>query len=193
MPDLAETIRASSIALVALVVVSVAAVAVLSGRRVRAGAAPRAATARSAIDVGLFAMIIAVLLVTFAPTGQYEARQLHLLPFADFVSTASSQGVLDAASQAIANVALFVPLGFLVPARWRRLDGWARVLGATACFSAAIEVLQFALGSGHTSSIDDVVWNTLGGLLGYSLLRGFRHIRRRSTSRPRASLGRASG
>ena len=193
MGELAQTITASAFALIALAVASAIAGAVLSRRRMRARMPTRAAVAGSALDVAAVAGVLAVLVITFAPTGQYEARAVHLLPFSDFASMASSDGVLSAIAQALANIALFVPLGLVVPARWPPLDAWARVLGASAAFSASIEVVQFAVGSGHTSSTDDVLWNTLGGLLGYALLRGARRIRRRAPSgRPGPSLSRAS-
>ncbi|MFJ8231364.1 VanZ family protein [Streptomyces sp. NPDC094448] len=65
----------------------------------------------------------------------------------------------------IANAVMFVPLGALFA--FRR----DRVRAATAiawCFAAsvAIEALQLAMAAGRTVDIDDVLFNTLGGVLG---------------------------
>jgi len=79
--------------------------------------------------------------------------------------------------EALANVALFVPLGVLV-LLWRPGWGWlastAVALGATV----AIEVLQQALRPERFASIDDVVANTAGGAIGGLLVVTSRAIRR---------------
>lgn len=72
-------------------------------------------------------------------------------------------GLTDEAS---GNVVLFVPFGLLFPlvaARWR----WFSVPLAVG-LSAAIELTQHLL-SWRTPSIDDVKWNSLGALIGFSL------------------------
>jgi len=181
--ELVQTIRESAFGLIALLAVSSLAVGALARHRRRAGMVARSAVVRSSLDVAAVALVIAVLVLTFAPSGQYQSREIHLLPFADFRSTVSTRGVLNALAQATGNMALFVPLGLVIPLRWTRLDGWVSVAAAAAAFSASIETVQFVLGSGHTASTDDVVWNTLGALLGYSLLR----VARRMRSRRRAS------
>ena len=65
--------------------------------------------------------------------------------------------------QIVANVAVFVPLGFLLGL----LTGWKGVL-AGAGFSLLIELLQLLLRRG-VFEFDDLFHNTLGALLGVSL------------------------
>ena len=63
----------------------------------------------------------------------------------------------------IANVALFIPLGFLLPMSFRRLKWWAVDLiglGATCL----VELVQPWLG--RTGDLDDVITNALGAVIG---------------------------
>ena len=72
----------------------------------------------------------------------------------------------------IANVAMFVPLGLLVGVLFGRHHwGWAVGVGFAA--SSAIEVGQFVLLPGRYGTIDDVIANTLGALVGALLAGAF--------------------
>ncbi|HEY9617169.1 MAG TPA: VanZ family protein [Microcoleaceae cyanobacterium] len=71
----------------------------------------------------------------------------------------------------IANIVLFLPLGFGVSAKllnhkrlWR--PPWLVVLGCSAGLSLTVEMLQILLND-RTYALTDVLTNTLGGYLGY--------------------------
>ncbi|MFI8448516.1 VanZ family protein [Streptomyces erythrochromogenes] len=72
------------------------------------------------------------------------------------------------------NVVMFVPLGFLLPLLSHRLTRGSTVV-ACALASLGIELAQLlqyiALGHGRAVDINDLIANTLGGLLGYAALR----------------------
>lgn len=68
----------------------------------------------------------------------------------------------------LANVALFVPYGFLIPMIWRKLKWWAVwliCLGTTA----AVELLQPLVA--RTGDLDDVLTNFIGGIIGCSIAK----------------------
>lgn len=68
-------------------------------------------------------------------------------------------------TQILANVLMFVPLGFIYPIAFpktRRL--WKTTIGM-ALFSFLIEFIQYFIG--RCADIDDLVLNTMGGVLGY--------------------------
>lgn len=76
------------------------------------------------------------------------------------------------------NVALFVPLGLFV---YLALGRWVwRSTAACALISVCVELLQLHIWS-RSSDVDDVISNTLGGLLGalagYAVLRLIRNRR----------------
>ena len=65
------------------------------------------------------------------------------------------------------NVLIFAPLGLLPPLLWRRLRHLWAAVGLSAAVSCLIELLQLFFG--RSVDVDDVILNTLGGLLGYLL------------------------
>jgi glycopeptide antibiotics resistance protein len=70
-------------------------------------------------------------------------------------------------TDAIANIALFVPLGFALTMRRHRV--W-QVLVVSLCFSLLIELLQsVGFPPGRSPALADIVTNTLGGTLGAAL------------------------
>ncbi|WP_030221459.1 VanZ family protein [Streptomyces bikiniensis] len=90
----------------------------------------------------------------------------------------------------IPNVIMFVPLGFLLPLLSPGLTR-GRTTALCALASLAIEITQLlqyiALGNGRSVDVNDLVANTLGGLLGYAVLRAARR-----TTAARAVLDRLS-
>lgn len=97
-------------------------------------------------------------------TGFYDGPRplpLYLVPFVDY-------GFEDA----LINVAVFVPLGVLVPLLAVR-PGWWKVVATVAGASLAIELTQMATArlalGGHLADINDWMTNILGGMIGYGL------------------------
>lgn len=70
------------------------------------------------------------------------------------------------------NIAAFLPFGFFLPALFSRCNrAWITVL-CTASFSFLVELIQLFTRVG-SCDIDDLILNTLGGLLGYLLYRHY--------------------
>ena len=84
-----------------------------------------------------------------------------LVPFVDYE-----------VEDALINVAVFVPLGVLIPLLVAR-PRWRSVLAIAAGASLAIEFLQLAaqrfFGGGHIADINDVIFNVTGAALGFVL------------------------
>ena len=75
----------------------------------------------------------------------------------------------------VANVVLFIPLGFLLPMSFRRLRWWAVDLiglGATCL----VELVQPYLG--RTGDLDDIITNALGAVIGCIIAKIILSIRR---------------
>ena len=66
------------------------------------------------------------------------------------------------------NIILFVPLGFLLPRVFGRLQSWKSTLLCTVVIILCVEILQVITLLGYCD-IDDLILNTLGAALGYGL------------------------
>lgn len=64
------------------------------------------------------------------------------------------------------NVLIFVPFGFLLPVMSRKLKGFFNVLLLSLGLSLIVEVVQLAAQVG-SFDVDDLLLNTIGGVLGY--------------------------
>ena len=68
------------------------------------------------------------------------------------------------------NILGFMPAGFFIPMLWEEKKGFLFTVSVTFQMSLTVEVLQllFRVGS---FDVDDLILNTLGGILGYFLLK----------------------
>ena len=103
------------------------------------------------------ASLIAIAFATLLPQppGAVESH---------FCVVCGSYGTLDA----VLNVVLFAPLG--IGLALYGLRGKSSVV-AICVLSAAIEITQFLLIPGRDSTIGDVITNTLGGAIGFTMAR----------------------
>ncbi len=102
-----------------------------------------------------------------------KSRSLNLIPFKtirNFNYITSHQGFRWGISNTCGNLIVFIPLGYLLPTIIKKYEKFLYLLITVIFFSTFFEVFQyiFKLGS---SDIDDVILNTLGGIVGYALFR----------------------
>jgi glycopeptide antibiotics resistance protein len=121
--------------------------------------------------------------VTLTPTRMSRSRAeatvgIELHP--NLASLTCSSAILPRGSDARAfcvqnaagNVALFVPLGILIPLVWRHLRFWSGLQIAIA-LSFSIELIQYlsrAWGSYRSADVNDVFLNGVGACLGLVLV-----------------------
>ena len=74
-------------------------------------------------------------------------------------------------AEIVLNVLMFMPIGFLYGGS-KKKAGWIEALCIGLGFSVAIEAMQLLTRRG-VCSIDDVIHNTIGCLIGYGLFRLF--------------------
>lgn len=133
---------------------------------------PRTTSARTRIGTvivwtvwSLYLLVLLKLLLLSRPLG--SEHSLNLIPFAtisQYLSGGSAAVERFALANVIGNVAAFVPLGAYLSSM-RRNTGIRMNLLVVACASVAVEIVQGVFGLG-ASDIDDVLLNTLGGLIG---------------------------
>ena len=86
--------------------------------------------------------------------------EMYAVNFQLFESWADFQGLY------IANIIMFVPMGFLLPLLWANCSRlWKTVLFCFV-FSLVIELMQLL--NHRATDIDDLLMNTIGGAVGYA-------------------------
>ena len=78
---------------------------------------------------------------------------------------------LETLAELSGNVLLFAPLGFLLPLLVPTMRRWWQALAVGAGVSLLIELYQLAWPGVRKASVDDVLLNALGALLGFAALR----------------------
>ena len=148
----------------------------------------RAAT--EAVFVGYVAVMFYVVFMPL-PWRPYDTRLVsscvNLIPARTVVGIVRDFPGL-VIQQLLGNVALFVPLGFLLPLLGSRYRSLAMTAAVGLVASLGIELVQLALllalSARRSVDVDDVILNVTGACLGYLLWRvaqaGARTFRRRS-------------
>lgn len=85
---------------------------------------------------------------------------LNLIPFADMMTDLRST---------LLNVALFVPLGLMLPLIWEKFRAWKSTVLFGFGLSLAIELLQCL--TLRATDINDLITNTLGTCLGFLMAK----------------------
>jgi glycopeptide antibiotics resistance protein len=115
----------------------------------------------------LAAALLPIAVVTLSPRS--GSTVVELMPLAD-LREAVGERDLVLLLKSFANVLLFVPFGAALGLYDVSLPA---ALLAGVALSGAIEIAQFTVVPGRTSSVDDLVLNTVGAVLGYLLVAGF--------------------
>ena len=123
--------------------------------------------------------VVAVTIVpaTISGFNDSNATRLNIVPIINTVkeynlSLAEPDG--NATRAAIENITgnlmLFIPMGIFLPLLVKKIDSLKKLLITCLCCSFIIEMIQFFLrsfGTFRTADIDDVILNTVSGLLGW--------------------------
>lgn len=170
----------SGLVLAALVVViAVAVIAALYIIRKKRGVSGRLLSSRTLAALFLAAAAAVILYATLARSSGYGGRgNLHLLrAWYEAWNNYSLKNWLNL----LLNVAMFVPVGFLLPIIHRVFEKWYIMFGAALDSTLTIELTQLATGRGMFD-VDDIAANALGTMIGYCLIMIFRRARGRKKS-----------
>lgn len=126
-----------------------------------------------AVFCGYVAGMLSITLDLLYPSGEAMAvtTQVNLVPFHGIRIFLGNLGTFNGRINLFGNILMFAPMGFLLPALWRKKHPILFGTAGTALLSLVIELLQ--LTSYRYTDIDDLIMNTLGGLIGagfYTLL-----------------------
>jgi len=110
----------------------------------------------------------------------FKSRTIHLIPFEstyhslklaitnNFGPPHKAHYRYITARNIIGNILLFFPWGILAPLSFYYFQSLKRVLFSTVMLSVSAELLQFILVIG-VADVDDVIFNTIGSLIGFYL------------------------
>ena len=145
-----------------------------AGGRAGVGSGPRQLRRPAGwVRVATLVYIAALLVVTLVPIawlGRPDDYRPKVVPFEDILVELeeSPEGKL---ADLFGNVLLFAPLGFLLPLLVPAVRRWWAVLAVGAGISFLIELYQLTWPLVRKASVDDLLMNALGALVGFAALR----------------------
>ena len=100
-----------------------------------------------------------------------EIYRYNLVPFKEIERFWKHRDLLGMHSfyNLAGNVLGFVPAGFFIPMLWKKRRGLLFTVCVTFEMSLVVEILQLCFRVG-SFDVDDLILNTLGGILGFILL-----------------------
>lgn len=115
--------------------------------------------------IGLIMSIVGICLVTLMPTSN-DSDIVQLTPFASIMDLwyyATTEALINSV---LMNIVLFIPASFFLYIIIRK-----ELLTTILCLlmSVFIEMTQYLLPIGRITSIDDIILNTVGGIIGVIL------------------------
>jgi glycopeptide antibiotics resistance protein len=124
---------------------------------------------RSLFRLALVVYLCVVLWLTLGRLPGPKAP-VALVPLVDTWRQMRDLGNRGAAREVIGNVLLFIPLGFLLAASFRPLRRLLPGVAVAAGISLAIEAMQSLPSIGRSTSVDDLIFNTIGAAIGAAIL-----------------------
>jgi glycopeptide antibiotics resistance protein len=127
----------------------------------------------------VYICIVVVVRFTFCPFGKVDGRiqplmfdHQKILPFwlnlKPFIYLFDYPTIGDALLNLIGNTAMFIPLGIVWPAVFKKLNTHRKVITAGAGVSLIIELLQLPFYN-RATDIDDLILNSAGFIIGYGI------------------------
>ncbi len=111
--------------------------------------------------------------------------KLNLIPFNKITETQNviSRGIWSYfIVEVLGNIGMFIPIGFALPMLWKRYEKlWVTALTCLAA-SLFIELVQLITPL-RATDVDDLIMNTLGGIIGYLIYLLIRRLSKRATDK----------
>lgn len=129
--------------------------------------------------LNILAFVISVILILMVTLvfRQSEEKGISLVPFSSFVLAKMHSDIYH---ELIMNVILFLPIGLTAPYIFcdKAKHPVILTIGVAIVFSVLIELLQLVFMRGY-AEIDDVIFNSIGALLGsmsYMIVKAIQRI-----------------
>ncbi|MGL5756117.1 MAG: VanZ family protein [Paraclostridium sp.] len=123
-------------------------------------------------------MVIIFSLTGISPISGFhldiKINEISLIPFQGIIEMFQSGITSYWIINIIGNIVMFIPIGFLIPLLYDKLNSCIKVVLFGFVTSLIIELTQLFLIRG--TDIDDLILNTTGALLGYLVFIIFKNI-----------------
>jgi len=123
--------------------------------------------------VVLIEIVVLILCATVFLRETAESRDYCLVPLWSYAME-SQDLQYSMYVENLMNVLMFVPFGFALGCAFNDMS-WKKMMVVSLSMSAGIEILQYVMKKGF-AEVDDVMHNTVGCVIGYLLVKGFRII-----------------
>lgn len=98
---------------------------------------------------------------------EVEHCSINIMPFRTIIEfLTSGYNIKTITTNLVGNIAAFIPMGFLLPIVFNRMNRLRKVIYLSFLAALMIEFMQYILRVG-ASDIDDVILNVLGAIVGY--------------------------
>lgn len=106
---------------------------------------------------------------------------INIIPFKETIETLSDNtiSIMNPIRNIVGNILIFIPLGFLIPIINPNLKKIAKVTLIGFFASLSIEILQIFT-MGNVCDIDDVIFNTIGALIGIVIYKLFIKLKKQN-------------
>lgn len=94
-----------------------------------------------------------------------EERRVDMSPFRSYIFLIRDKNYFYLKQIAL-NILMTIPFGIIVPALWKNLRSFYKIIIRGFIFSFIIEITQFITARG-LFEFDDLINNTIGSILGY--------------------------
>lgn len=120
----------------------------------------------------LFLIYLMVLLrITVFRTSYSDMQNVNLIPFSTVTSYMQSilyGNKIIGISNVLGNLIMFFPFGYMLASLFPKMRKAGGIIILSFIFSVGIEIAQYVFARGQ-ADVDDVILNTLGGLIGYGI------------------------
>lgn len=115
------------------------------------------------------ALVLCVTLVFFrgTPFARFELNPIASYQRALYADARLARGEI---AGVVLNIIMFIPLGFLAPAIWKKFRKFYLLLILVVSATLFIETAQFITSRG-VFSLEDIIHNTLGGVFGFIIFK----------------------
>lgn len=139
----------------------------------------------SGIAFGVYILLLIYFMFFADSLGRtvlYSEYQYNLVPLKEisrFITYSKKLGMGVVAANLLGNVIAFIPFGLFLPVLTKHRFGIVGMTVLSIELSMLIEILQLVSKVG-SFDIDDIILNTLGGIIGYLLFRAIVVWRRKN-------------